>query len=124
MNKNRLKEYLLFNRNILIGFSGAFLSGAATSQTITRFTLPVVNSLISLVVETSVFLAIFGILFYFDNKDEFVGEQGKPTLWEHMVHPSLEALSKMADDKKMGGVFAGQRMGVVKLMLLPTKNLV
>ena len=32
-----------------------------------------------------------------------------PTLWEHMVRPSLEALSKMADDKKMGGVFAGQR---------------
>ena len=34
-----------------------------------------------------------------------------PTLWEHMVRPSLEALSKMADDKKMGGVFAGQRRG-------------
>ena len=29
-----------------------------------------------------------------------------PTLWEHMVRPNLEALSKMADDKKMGGVFA------------------
>jgi hypothetical protein len=28
-----------------------------------------------------------------------------PTLWEHMVRPSLEALSKMADDKKMGGSF-------------------
>ena len=76
MNKNRLKKYLLFNRNILIGFTGAFLTGAGTSQAITRFTSPVVNSLISLVVETSVFLAIFGILFYFDNKDEFVGEQG------------------------------------------------
>ena len=25
--------------------------------------------------------------------------------------PSLEALSKMVDDKKTGGVFAGQRMG-------------
>jgi hypothetical protein len=76
LNKNRLKKYLLFNRNILIGFTGAFLTGAGTSQAITRFTSPVVNSLISLVVETSVFLAIFGILFYFDNKDEFVGEQG------------------------------------------------
>jgi hypothetical protein len=77
LNKNRLKEYLLFNRNILVGFTGAFLTGAGTSQAITRFTSPVVNSLISLVVETSVFLAIFGILFYFDNKDEFVDEQGK-----------------------------------------------
>jgi hypothetical protein len=76
LNKNRLKEYLLFNRNILIGFTGAFLTGARTSQAITRFTSPAVNSLISLVVETSLFLAIFGILFYFDNKDKFVDEQG------------------------------------------------
>ena len=77
MNRSRLKDYLLLNRNILIGFSGAFLTGAGTSQAITGFTTPVVNSLISLVVETSVFLAIFGILFYFDNKDKFVDEQGK-----------------------------------------------
>ena len=77
MNRSRLKHYLLFNRNILIGFTGAFLTGAGTSQAITRFTSPIVNSLISLVVETSVFLAIFGILFYFENKDEFVDEQGR-----------------------------------------------
>ncbi len=36
-----------------------------------------------------------------------------PALWEHMVRPSLEALAEMADEKKMGGVFAGQRRGVV-----------
>jgi hypothetical protein len=29
------------------------------------------------------------------------------TLWEKIVRPSLEALSKMADEKKTGGVFAG-----------------
>ncbi|MDQ6863987.1 MAG: muconolactone Delta-isomerase family protein [Thermoproteota archaeon] len=34
-----------------------------------------------------------------------------------MVRPSLEALSKMADDKKMGGVFAGQRRGVVIMII-------
>ncbi len=28
-----------------------------------------------------------------------------------MVRPSLEALAKIADDKKIGGVFAGQRRG-------------
>ena len=76
MNRSRLKDYILFNRNILIGFSGAFLTGAGTSQAITRFTTPVVNSLISLVVETSVFLAIFGILFYVDNKEKFIDDQG------------------------------------------------
>ena len=76
MNRSRLKDYLLFNRNILISFSGAFLTGAGTSQAITRFTTPVVNSLISLVVETSVFLAIFGIVFYFDNKEKFNDDKG------------------------------------------------
>ena len=77
MNRSRLKDYLLFNRNILIGFAGAFLTSAGTSQAISRFTSPIVNSLISLVAELSVYLAIFGILFYFDNKDKFVDKQGK-----------------------------------------------
>ena len=77
MNRSRLKGYLLFNRNILIGFAGAFLTGAGISQAIAGLTSLLVNSLISLVTETSVFFAIFGILFYFDNKDKFVDEQGK-----------------------------------------------
>jgi hypothetical protein len=80
LNRSRLKDYLLINRNILIGFAGAFLTGAGISQAIERLTSPLVNSLISVVTETSVFFvffAIFGILFYFDNKDKFVDEQGK-----------------------------------------------
>ena len=77
MNRNRLKDYLLFNRNILIGFAGAFLTGAGISQVISKNTSTLVNSLISITVETSIFLAIFGILFYFDNKDKFLDEQGK-----------------------------------------------
>jgi len=79
VSRSRLKEDLLFNRNILIGFSGAFLTGAATSQAITRLTSPAVNSLISLVVETTVYLTIFGILFYLDNKHRFVNEQTQAT---------------------------------------------
>jgi hypothetical protein len=79
LNRNRLREYLLFNRNILIGFSVAFLAGAATSQAIVRFTSPPLNSLISLVIETSVFLTIFGILFYLDNKQRFRNEQTQVT---------------------------------------------
>ena len=51
MNKSQLKDYLLFNRNILIGFAGAFLTGAGISQAISRSTSPLVNSLISIVAE-------------------------------------------------------------------------
>jgi hypothetical protein len=77
LNRSRLKDYLLFNRSILIGFAGAVLAGAGISQAIATSTSSLVNSLISLVTETSVFFAIFGILFYFDNKNKFVDEQGK-----------------------------------------------
>ena len=77
MNRNRLKDYLLFNRSILIGFAGAIVAGAGISQAIAGLTSPLVNSLISLVTETSVFFAIFGVLFYFDNKYKFVDEQGE-----------------------------------------------
>jgi len=77
LNRSRLKDYLLFNRNILIGFAGAFLTSAGTSQVIAKITSPIINSLISIAVETSIFLAIFGILFYLENKNKFVDEQGK-----------------------------------------------
>ena len=77
MNKSRFKDYILFNRNILIGFTAAFLTGAGISQTIAKITSPLFNSLISIVVETGIFFVIFGILFYFDNKDKFVDEKGK-----------------------------------------------
>ena len=77
MIKSSLKEYLLLNRDILIGFVGAFLTGAAISQAIAGFTSLLVNSLISIVVELGVFVSIFGVLFYFDNKDKFIDEKGK-----------------------------------------------
>lgn len=76
MNSSRFRDYFLFNRNILIGFAGAFLASAVTSQVIAKITSPLVNTLISLAVETIVFFAMFGILFYFDNKEKFVDEQG------------------------------------------------
>jgi hypothetical protein len=73
----QLRNYLLFNRNILIGYVGAFLTGAIISQAIARSASPFVNSIVSVVGELGVFLAIFGVLFYFDNKDKFIDVQGK-----------------------------------------------
>lgn len=74
---SKFREYLLLNKNILIGFVGAFLVGAIISQVMVNLTSPLVNSLISIVSETGVFLSIFGFLFYFDNKDMFIDEQGR-----------------------------------------------
>jgi hypothetical protein len=94
LSRSRLREYLLFNRNILIGFSGAFLAGAVTSQAITRFTSPAVNSLVSLVIKTSVYLAIFGILFYLDNKHRFVNERTQATEYGKLMTINILPIQK------------------------------
>jgi len=44
-------------------------------------------------------------------EDPTISAEGFAALWEKMVGPSLETLAKMFDEKKTGGVFAGQRMG-------------
>ena len=70
LNLLKYKKYLLFNKNILIGFVCAALTGAATSQIIApTFTLAL-NSIITLITEDIVFYTVFGILFYVDNKGE------------------------------------------------------
>jgi hypothetical protein len=64
----KYRQYILFNRNILLAFVCAFVSGAIISHvTITRFSYAS-NSLITLLTEDGVFYTVFGILFYFDNK--------------------------------------------------------
>lgn len=49
-------------------------------------------------------------------EDPTVSAEEFPAIWEHMIRPSLEALAKMADEKKTGGVFAGQRSGIVNII--------
>jgi hypothetical protein len=83
MNKNReitrrtIKDYFIFNRNILIGFAGAFLTSAGTSQVIARFTSSLVNSLISLVAELSVFLAISAFCSILTTKTSLLTNKGR-----------------------------------------------
>jgi hypothetical protein len=63
-------KYILFNRNILIGFVCASLSGAVTSQIIAPKLALALNSIVTLIAEDIVFYTVFGILFYVGNKRE------------------------------------------------------
>jgi hypothetical protein len=69
-NLLKYKKYLLFNKNILIGFVFAALTGAATSHIMAPTLTLALNSIITLITEDIVFYTIFGILFYLDNKRE------------------------------------------------------
>ena len=77
MKSSQIKDYFLFNRNLLMGFAGAFLTGAGISQVIAGSTSSIVNSIISLVTEFCIFIVLFGILFYIINKFYFIDNQGK-----------------------------------------------
>lgn len=76
MNRNRFKDYLLFNRDILIGVACGFFTSAIISQLIGKFTSTLTNSLISQVADMGIFLTVFGILFYRDNKYRFIVNGG------------------------------------------------
>lgn len=67
----KYKEYLLFNKNILIGFVCAFITGATVSQLILAKFTYASNSLITLITEDVIFYTIFGILFYIDNRRSY-----------------------------------------------------
>ncbi|HET7147853.1 MAG TPA: hypothetical protein VFI73_05070, partial [Candidatus Nitrosopolaris sp.] len=65
------KEYLLFNKNILIGFVCALITGASVSQLVLAKLTYASNSVITLIIEDAVFYTIFGILFYTDYRRSY-----------------------------------------------------
>jgi hypothetical protein len=71
----KYKEYLLFNKNILIGFVCAFITGATFSQLILGKFSYASNSLITLITEDVIFYTIFGILFYIDNRRSYFKQE-------------------------------------------------
>ena len=80
----KYKEYLLFNKNIVISFIFAIVSGAITSRIIAPSFMASMNSIITLIAEDIVFYTVFGILFYVDNinkrKNGYSVEQNSATL--------------------------------------------
>ncbi|HYT44226.1 MAG TPA: hypothetical protein VEP90_17985, partial [Methylomirabilota bacterium] len=71
----KYKEYLLFNKNILIGFVCAFITGATVSQLILAKFTYALNSLITLITEDVLFYTIFGILFYIDYRRSYIQQE-------------------------------------------------
>jgi hypothetical protein len=71
LNRNRFRDYLVFNKDILIAVACAFFLSAITSQVIAKHTSNLTNSLISQITDMIVFLTVFAILFYIDNKHRF-----------------------------------------------------
>jgi len=82
----KYRDYILFNKNLLISGACAFFTSAFVAQLYGIFDdNAAMNSLVSLVTEYGVYIPLFAYLFYRDNKHRYVnssGERISKNIWE------------------------------------------
>jgi hypothetical protein len=67
------RDYILLNKNILISGILAFFGGAAFTQVYSQHdSNNLTNSLMTLGAEYGIYILLFAVLFYFDNKDNML----------------------------------------------------
>ena len=74
--KQKYKEYLRLNKNILLAFVASItISAIAADYFSDQYTY--LNTTLTLVVDYGVFFSTFGILFYIDNRKKYRAETGE-----------------------------------------------
>ena len=69
----RYKDAVLFNRNLIISGAGAFFASAYVSQLYAQYdSNDFVNSALALAVEYGVYIPVFAMLYYVDNRNKYV----------------------------------------------------
>jgi hypothetical protein len=70
---DKYKNYILFNKNIIIAGTAALIVGIFFTQLYAqKSNNNFLNSISTLAIEYAVYIPIFGLLFYFDNKNRYV----------------------------------------------------
>jgi len=70
---NKHRNYILFNKNMIISGIFAFIIGTFFTQFYAQYEKNnFVNSIVTLSVEYSVYIPLFGFLYYSDNKEKYV----------------------------------------------------
>lgn len=70
---SKYKEYILFNKNIIISGICAFFAGAIFTQVYSLFDDSAFNnSVVTLTFEYAIYLPVFSLLYYADNKPRYV----------------------------------------------------
>lgn len=70
---NRYRNYILFNKNIIISGTLAFIVGTFFTQFYSQYEKNnFVNSIVTLSVEYAIYIPIFAFLYYLDNKEKYV----------------------------------------------------
>ena len=74
--KQKYKEYLRLNKNILLAFAASIIISAIAADYFSD-QYAYLNTTLTLVVDYGVFFSTFGILFYIDNRKKYRSETGK-----------------------------------------------
>ena len=74
--KQKYREYLKLNKNILIAFA-ASISISAVAADYFANQEDYLNSTFTLIVDYAVFFSVFGGLFYYDNRKKYILENGE-----------------------------------------------
>jgi hypothetical protein len=75
---NKYKNYILFNKNIILAGTAALIVGTFFTQLYAQQTKNnFLNSIVTLSVEYSVYIPLFGLFYYLDNKEKYIDQSGK-----------------------------------------------
>ena len=74
--KQKYREYLKLNKNILIAFAASIVISAIAADFFAN-QADYLNSTFTLIVDYAVFFSVFGGLFYFDNRKKYILENGE-----------------------------------------------
>jgi hypothetical protein len=76
---NKYQNYILFNKSIIISGTFAFFVGTFFTQFYAQYEKNnFLNSIVTLSVEYAVYIPLFGLFYYLDNKEKYVDlESGK-----------------------------------------------
>jgi len=74
--KQKYREYLKLNKNILLAFAASIIISAAVADYLSE-QQDYLNSTLTLVADYCVFFSTFGILFYIDNRKKYRTETGE-----------------------------------------------
>ena len=70
---DKYRNYILFNKNIILSGTVAFFVGALSTQLYAQNdSNNLVNSIVTLSIEYGVYIPLFAILFYIDNKQRYI----------------------------------------------------
>jgi hypothetical protein len=70
---NKYRNYILLNKNIIIAGTAALIVGVFFTQLYSEYNKNnLLNSIVTLTVEYSVYIPIFAILYYLDNRGRYV----------------------------------------------------